>query len=99
MLSGNWTKEKFEEHHANNPHIYKMFCTFAKEIAKYKKQYSAKCIFHRMRWETAIREIESEFKISDGWISHYAHKFMEDHPEYGKFFRTRKMKEGYLDNA
>jgi len=96
MLNGTWTKENFEKHHQNHPEIYEMFCDFTKEMAKVKDYYSAKAIFHRMRWETAIRERESEFKISDGWISHYARKFLDEHPEHTNFFRTRTPKESYL---
>ncbi len=97
MLNGKWTKENFEKHHSENPEIYEMFCMFAKQMAEVKDYYSAKAIFHRMRWETAIREKESEFKISDGWISHYARKFLKEHPEHDKFFRTRTPQESYLD--
>jgi len=96
MLNGKWTKENFEVHHRQNPEIYDMFCKFAKQMAAVKKYYSAKAIFHRMRWETAINENDSEFKISDGWISHYARKFLEEHPEHSNFFRTRTPKESYL---
>ena len=97
MLNGKWTKENFEKHHIENPEIYDMFCKFSKEMASVRKHYSAKAIFHRMRWETAISEKNSEFKISDGWISHYARKFLDEHPEYSTFFRTRTPKESYLD--
>ena len=97
MLNGKWTKENFEKHHKDNPEIYKMFFTFAEQMAKVKKHYSAKAIFHRMRWETAINEKDSDFKIDDGWISHYARKFLQEYPQYDNFFKVRTLKESYLD--
>ena len=97
MLNGKWTKENFEKHHKDNPEIYKMFCGFAEQMAKVKRHYSAKAIFHRMRWETAINERDSEFKIDDGWISHYARKFLQEYPQYDNFFKVRTLKESYLD--
>jgi hypothetical protein len=97
MLNGKWTKENFEIHHNENPEIYNMFCKFAEQMVAVKKHYSAKAIFHRMRWETAINENDSDFKIDDGWISHYARKFLKDYPEHKSFFKSRTLKEGYLD--
>lgn len=36
-----------------------------------------------------------DFKIDDGWISHYARKFMRVHPEHDGFFETRVRKNSY----
>ena len=94
-MNGKWTKENFEKHSAENPDIYRMFCYYALQAASVKKYYSAKCVFHRVRWETQITENNSDFKIDDGWISHYARKFMDDHPDLGDFFETRVRKESY----
>jgi len=94
-MNGKWTKEKFDQHHAENPEIYKMFCHYAHKAAAVRRYYSAKCVFHRVRWETMIEEKRSDFKIDDGWISHYARKFMEDFPEHEGFFETRVRRESY----
>jgi hypothetical protein len=88
-MNGKWTKENFIEHHKNNPEIYEMFVMFALKVAKVRSYYSAKNIFHRMRWETAIEERGGDFKIDDGWISHYARKFMDDFPDHADLFKTR----------
>lgn len=95
MANGKWTKENFEAHHAGNPHIYTMFCRYAIQAAAVRKHYSAKIIFHRMRWHTDIEERGSQFKIDDGWISHYARLFIEDHPQHSGFFETRERAGGY----
>lgn len=94
-MNNKWTKENFEEFDRLNPDIYKMFTHFAKEIAKKKNKYSAKSIFHRVRWETDIGDKEGEFKVDDGWISHYARKFLKEYPEYKDFFQCRLRKNSY----
>ena len=94
-MNGKWTKENFDIHDSKNPDIYRMFCHYALQAAKVKKYFSAKCIFHRVRWETQIVERKADYKIDDGWISHYARKFMEDYPQYEGFFETRVRRESY----
>ena len=73
-----------------------MFCQFALRAAEVRDYYSAKIIFHRIRWETQIEEKNSEFKIDDGWISHYARKFMDEHITCDEFFQTRVRADGYF---
>lgn len=98
-MNGKWTKENFEIHHAANPEIYRMFCYYATKAAVVRKYYSAKSVFHRVRWETQIEERKSEYKIDDGWISHYARLFMEENPQHEGFFETRVRRESYHANT
>jgi len=90
-----WTKENFEKFDAAHPEIYNLFRTFAIQIAQKRTHYSAKSIFHRVRWETAMGDAEGEFKIDDGWISHYARKFVKDYPKYKYLFQFRVRRFGY----
>tara|TARA_R110001599_G_scaffold311116_2_gene518384 strand:- start:299 stop:592 length:294 start_codon:yes stop_codon:yes gene_type:complete len=94
-MHGKWTIENFTKHDSENPDIYKMFERFALQASKYKERYSAKSIFHRIRWETMVNEKDSQYKIDDGWISHYARKFMECNPEHKGFFETRIRESSY----
>jgi len=87
---GKWTAENFEKHCAEHPEIYDVFVRFALEAASKRPYFSAKSIFHRIRWYTQIEDNSSEFKIDDGWISHYARKFMNDYPCHDGFFETRQ---------
>ena len=64
--TGEFTQENFLKHHAENPHIYNMFVKYTLEVARHRDYFSAKAVFHRIRWETAISEHDSDFKISDG---------------------------------
>lgn len=95
MTSGIWTKENFEKHNADNPHIYEVFEKYALQATKRRSHYSAKAIFHIIRWNTELSETDSDFKISDGWISHYARLFMEKNPEHAGFFKTAIRKNSY----
>jgi len=95
-MHGKWTHENFELHHAEHPEIYEMFCRFALQVVNLRDHYSAKSIFHRIRWETMVGEqYPASFKIDDGWISHYARMFMEDYPQYEGFFQTRLRQNSY----
>jgi hypothetical protein len=102
-MNGKWTKENFEEFHKNNPEIYTLFIKFTNMVIERKrKYYSAKAIFHRIRWESMIssdtHQLLGDYKIDDGWISHYARKFMDDFPQHQGFFQTRDRKNSYHKN-
>ena len=96
-MHGKWTKENFNEYHKNNPEIYTLFVKFTNMATQRKKYYSAKAIFHRIRWESMISG-EGDYKIDDGWISHYARKFMDDFPQHSGFFQTRDRQNSYHTN-
>ncbi len=102
-MHGKWTKENFEEFHKNNPRIYILFIKFTNMVIERKrKYYSAKAIFHRIRWETMMssttHQLLGDFKIDDGWISHYARKFMDDFPQHRGFFKTQVRHNSYHNN-
>lgn len=103
LPAGNYTIENFKIHDKKNPHIWDAFERYALIMTKHRDFYSAKAVFHRVRWDTAIGEIpmpendQGEFKISDGWISHYARKFLESHPEHEGFFRTQNRRVSYFN--
>jgi len=95
-MNGKWTKENFDDYHRQNPEVYRLFERFALQITGRRKKYSAKAIFHRIRWEVAMTRNENEeFKIDDGWISHYARLFVELHPEHENLFEFRSRFQSY----
>jgi hypothetical protein len=97
-MNGKWTKENFIEFDEKHPEIYELFVKFTKQAASIKNRYSAKAIFHRLRWETMVSG-DGEYKIDDGWISHYARKFISEYPELEGFFETRNRKNSYHKEA
>lgn len=81
---------RFERFHRDNPHIYRLFDRFAREvIAKGHRQFAARAIFHRIRWETMVVTTGEDFKINNNYSAAYARRWMQDNPEYEGFFRTR----------
>lgn len=94
-MHGKWTKENFDKYNKENPEIYSMFEEYALKASKYRKRYSAKIIFHIMRWDTMIGGYENDYKIDDGWISHYSRLFMDNHPHLKGFFELRVRKDSY----
>ena len=94
-----YTQKQFEQHHKNNPKIYKMFVEYALYAAGRRPYFSARAIFQRMRWETMIEEnTQKTFKISNNWIAFYSRKFMQDYPQHKGFFRTCIQKGGVHDH-
>jgi hypothetical protein len=76
-----------------HPYVSVLFVKFTKEIiSRGFKNYSAKAIFERIRWETDEADVDgkSSFKLNNNYTAWYARKFMERYPEYDGFFRTRK---------
>jgi hypothetical protein len=94
-MNNKWTKENFEKYDNLHPHIYELFERFALQVAAKKEHFSAKCIFHRVRWETAVGDYDGDFKIDDGWISHYARKFAKNYPIHENLFEFRLRRNSY----
>lgn len=86
-------KRKWWEFHKQNPHVYEMFKRFTFDVIRRgRKQYSAQCIFERMRWHTEIETEGDEYKINNNHIPYYSRYFMHEHPEHKDFFKTRSTK-------
>ena len=91
-------KRKFQEFHAENPHVYELFKRFSIEAIKNgHKRLSAWLIVNRIRWETSIVTKSGDFKISNNAIAYYSRMFMHDHPSYKGFFRTKPLQEELYD--
>jgi len=93
--SGKWTEENFKVHCAESPEIYDKFVEFSLIAARHRERFSAKCVCERIRWETMIGDKNSQFKIDNGWVSHYARKFMRDFPAHKDLFATRQMSKSH----
>jgi len=94
-MNGKWSKLNFILFDLKNPEIFDNFAHFALIAAQHRRYYSAKAVFHRVRWETMISGEDDIYKIDDGWISHYARKFMRLYPEHDGFFQTRTRRDSY----
>jgi len=95
--NGDYTAERFKIYDQEHPHIWQAFVRYTMQVAARREYFSAKAIFHRMRWDTAIGEEGADYKLNDGWISHYSRKFMDHYPQYENFFQTRSRRVSYFN--
>jgi hypothetical protein len=86
--------EACQEFHRKHPYIWEMFERFTLErIQRGFQHYSARGVWHRIRWETAAPsalEDEQPFKLPNNHTPFYARAFMAKYPQYAGFFRTRE---------
>lgn len=81
------TKEAFTEYHKNHPHIYSEFKKLSyKMLATGRKRYSAKMIINVLRWESDLRAVGEEFKVTDRFQSMYARMLAFHDPQFEDFF-------------
>ena len=77
--------------HIANPHVYKLFTRFAqKATSSGRKRYSARTIWHVMRWHADFETTDTAYKLNDHHTPFYARLWMEEHPQYPGFFETRR---------
>lgn len=86
-------ERRFWRYHEDNPHVYAMFRRFTLQATDRKTNYSARAIFHRMRWFTEIETNGDIFKINNNYSPYYARMFMKEFPQHAGFFRTRAIGE------
>ncbi len=79
---------KFIIYHAENPQIWKKFEEITLESVKRKRRFSARAIFHIMRWETPVGAKDDEYKISNNHSPYYARMFAKKYKLHKRFFRT-----------
>ena len=79
--------------HEEHPEIWGHFVRFTFEkIEQGFAHYSARGIFHRIRWETDKPDYEKglEFKLNDHHSPFYARRFHKVFPQHDGFFHTRE---------
>lgn len=80
-------------YHKAHPKVWTLFCQFTFElIERGFKNYGAKAVMERIRWETDQANVKgmSEFKIGNNYTAFYARRFMKKNSEHDGFFRLRK---------
>jgi len=83
-------QSKFEEFHAENPHVFELWekLTF-RAIDRGYKNIGAALIRELIRWETGITTTGSSYKMPNEFTPYYARLFMNTHPQHQGFFRTK----------
>lgn len=80
---------RFQQYHAANPEVYRMFRKFAHEaIRGGAKRLGGKLIAERLRWESYVQGNDG-WKINNSYISFYVRLFQRDFPAYAHLFETR----------
>ena len=83
-----------------NGHIYIAFEREADQIrARGRLHYSHRTIWEYLRHETALREIDGEFKMNDNFTKYVAMLYVRLHPEAGQFFNFRSVSVGDMARA
>lgn len=85
--------QKFLDYHANNPHVYELFKTYA-NMAKKRgfKNFGAGAVFERLRWHMNVETTGDPFKLNNNYRAFYARLLMEEDPSFEGFFRTRRQR-------
>ena len=88
-------RERFEAFDAEHPEVWEMFERLTFDVIRAgRSRFSAKVVFGRMRWDTALRADDGNgWKLNDHFTAYYARKFMERHPAHDGFFETRRVSE------
>jgi hypothetical protein len=81
----------FKKYHSENPDIYRMFVKFSLQAAERRKNFSAKAVFERIRWETMVSG-NDQFKINNNYTAYYARMFEHNYPKHEGFFRKRTIR-------
>jgi hypothetical protein len=86
--------DAFIKYDQDFPQIWRSFKNYTfRTIDKGFENYSARAIFHIIRWQTGINaEFPKGFKVNNNYSPYYARKFMRMFPKYEGFFRNRKSK-------
>lgn len=86
--------ERFFNYHEKNPHIFRLFEKFAREIKRSGfKRYSMRTIMHRVRWHIDVDTIrDNQFKMNNNYSSRYARLLVRLNREFEGFFHTRKLR-------
>lgn len=86
-------REEFENWLDLNPDFYPLFAKFTYElIGSGVKKSSAWLVCNRIRWESMIKTVGNEYKISNDFIALLARKFLSENPAHAGFFTIKEMK-------
>lgn len=94
-------QKNFEKFHRENPRVYILFCQFTRRMINAGlKNGSARLVLERIRWETAVETVpDKPVKLNNNYTPRYARLWMNDHPEFPDYFRTRVLSANSVDSV
>lgn len=92
-------RSQVKNFHKKHPEVWSLFEQFTFQmINRGYKNYSAKAVFERIRWEKdAGGDGVTQFKLGNNYPAFYARRFMKQYPQHAGFFRTRKQVSEYKE--
>lgn len=85
--------EKFQDFHAENPQVYRLFIQFANQAYEANRmRIGAKAIAERIRWNVVVETRGDSFKLNNSYVSRYARLLVQDRPYLAGLFELRKLK-------
>jgi len=85
--------KRFARFHNANPNFWRLFRQFTDSMRQSRLRYSARAIFHRVRWEmdTMTENTDGDsLKLNDHYSPYYARMYLAIRPDAEGFFELRK---------
>lgn len=92
MASPEHFESEFYAWLADNWHVYLAFEKIANETSKVVGHYGAKCIWEVMRYNSTVKEQNSDFKLNNNWSYSCARLYVALNPSQKGFFNFRVRK-------
>ena len=86
-------RQQVTDFHKQHPEVWQLFVKFTFQmIDRGYRNYSAKAIFERIRWEkdSVGGDGVTSVKLNNNYTAFYARRFAKAYPEHEGFFRTRE---------
>src|SRR4051812_49347826 len=82
-------RHKADEWIEENPALYDLFKSYARDLFNSGEKFSVKLIAERVRWEVRV-QWKGTFKISNDLVAYVGRKMVEDIPELKAVFKFKK---------
>jgi hypothetical protein len=93
VLINKTAENRFTTFHRNNPEVWRLFCGYTAQARALRPNYSARAIFHVIRWETMVRTRDkSGFKLCNDYSPYYVRMYHSTHSDANGFFRERPIR-------
>lgn len=90
-------RQKFDEFHANNPHVYERFVVLARQWKdRGYRRCGANMLLHILRYESGLDVTRNTiYKINQNYSPYYARLLEDSDPsEFAGFFEKRCLRAG-----
>lgn len=85
-------QQKFEEFHADNPHVLSTLERLTSEWFEHHGTVSVKMLWENMRWSLGIETQGEPYRLPNNYPSRYARLLIERHPEWASRIRTAQLR-------